>query len=174
MICERLLLKQQCVFLKTSFFTGHFKWRLLTVLQDISSGCFWRFYKTFQVAASDGFTGHFKWLFLTILGFQHTALLNKRLGQKCLSLNFEKLRTSSVRTPPIDCFFCLSVNMRNFSDNVFYRAPLRNYLFHLPSKHLLVLKTSSKSLQRNNFSSSKTSWRRLEMSTPTVNRTCSS
>ena len=114
------------------------------------------------MAASDGFTGHFKWLLLTILGFQHTALLNKRLGQKCLSLNFEKLRTSSVRTPPIDCFFCLSVNMRNFSDNVFYWAPLRNYLFHLPSKHLLVLKTSSKSLQRNNFSSSKTSWRRLE------------
>ena len=32
----------------------------------------------------------------------------------------------------------------------------------LPSKHLLVLKTSSTRLQRNNFTSSKTSWRRLE------------
>ena len=32
----------------------------------------------------------------------------------------------------------------------------------LPSKYLLVLKTSSTSLQRNNFTSSKTSWRRLE------------
>ena len=31
-----------------------------------------------------------------------------------------------------------------------------------PSKHLLVLKTSSTRLQRNNFTSSKTSWRRLE------------
>ena len=31
-----------------------------------------------------------------------------------------------------------------------------------PSKHLLVLSKSSKLLQRNNFSSSKTSWRRLE------------
>ena len=31
-----------------------------------------------------------------------------------------------------------------------------------PSKHLLVFKTSSIRLQRNNFSSSKTSWRRLE------------
>ena len=30
-----------------------------------------------------------------------------------------------------------------------------------PSKHLLVLKTSSTSLQYNNFTSSKTSWRRL-------------
>ena len=30
-----------------------------------------------------------------------------------------------------------------------------------PSKHLLVLKTSSTRLQRNNFTSSKTSWRRL-------------
>ena len=32
----------------------------------------------------------------------------------------------------------------------------------LPSKHLLVFKTSSTRLQRNNFTSSKTSWRRLE------------
>ena len=32
----------------------------------------------------------------------------------------------------------------------------------IPSKHLLVLKTSSARLQRNNFTSSKTSWRRLE------------
>ena len=30
-----------------------------------------------------------------------------------------------------------------------------------PSKHLLVMKTSSTRLQRNNFTSSKTSWRRL-------------
>ena len=30
-----------------------------------------------------------------------------------------------------------------------------------PSQHLLVLKTSSTRLQRNNFTSSKTSWRRL-------------
>ena len=32
----------------------------------------------------------------------------------------------------------------------------------LPSKYLLVLNTSSTSLQRNNFTSSKTPWRRLE------------
>ena len=31
-----------------------------------------------------------------------------------------------------------------------------------PSKHLLVFKTSSTRLQRNNFTSSKTSWRRLD------------
>ena len=36
-----------------------------------------------------------------------------------------------------------------------------NFLNELPSKHLLVLKTSSTRLQRDNFTSSKTSWRRL-------------
>ena len=35
-------------------------------------------------------------------------------------------------------------------------------LSKLPSEHLLVLKTSSTRLERNNFTSSKTSWRRLE------------
>ena len=35
-------------------------------------------------------------------------------------------------------------------------------IFMYPSKHLLVLKTSSTRLQRNNFTSSKTFWRRLE------------
>ena len=42
---------------------------------------------------------------------------------------------------------------------------LLSKLNYYPSKHLLVLKTSSKHLQSNNFSpfsSSKTSWRRLE------------
>ena len=34
--------------------------------------------------------------------------------------------------------------------------------YFIPSKHLLVFKTSSTCLQRNNFSSSKKSWRRLE------------
>ena len=33
---------------------------------------------------------------------------------------------------------------------------------NVPSKHVLVLKTSSTRLQRNNFSSSKTSWKRLQ------------
>ena len=35
-------------------------------------------------------------------------------------------------------------------------------LYNNPSKHLLVLRTSSTRLQRNNFTSSKASWRRLE------------
>ena len=37
-----------------------------------------------------------------------------------------------------------------------------NFLKYKPSKHLLVLKTSSTRLQRKNFTPSKTSWRRLE------------
>ena len=35
------------------------------------------------------------------------------------------------------------------------------WMIKCPSKHLLVLKTSSTRLQRNNFTSSKTSWRHL-------------
>ena len=36
------------------------------------------------------------------------------------------------------------------------------HAWNQPSKHLLVLRTSSTRLQRDNFTSSKTSWRRLE------------
>ena len=56
MIYERLLLKHQCAFSKTPFFTEHLQWLLLTVS-----------------------------------GFQPTALLKKRLGERCLSVNFEKI-----------------------------------------------------------------------------------
>ena len=41
-------------------------------------------------------------------------------------------------------------------------APLVALSRYYPSKHLLVLKTSSTRLQRNNFTSSKTFWRHLE------------
>ena len=43
-----------------------------------------------------------------------------------------------------------------------YSRPNESQKILYPSKHLLVLKTSSTGLQRNNFTSSKTSWRRLE------------
>ena len=54
-----------------------------------------------------------------------------------------------------------------FSLNLYFpqkRASLLSicHLLTKPSKHLLVLKTSSKRLQCNNFLSFKTSWRRLE------------
>ena len=65
-------------------------------------------------------TEHLQWLLLTVSGFQPTALLKKRLGQRCLSVNFAKfLRTSFVRTPPDDCVLCLSVNFEKF-----FRSPL--------------------------------------------------
>ena len=38
----------------------------------------------------------------------------------------------------------------------------RRFIWNPPSKHFLVLKTSSARLQRNNFTSSKTSWRHLK------------
>ena len=54
----------------------------------------------------------------------------------------------------------------NIGTKTFYfveTSNLRDYYFYSnPSKHLLVLKTFSKRLQRNNFSSFKTSWRRFE------------
>ena len=96
-IYERLVLKHQCAFLRTPFFTEHLQWLLLTV-------------SVFQPAAS----------------------LKKGLQQRHFSVNFAKfLRTSFYRTPPDDCFLCLPVILRSFSDHLFYRAPLGNCLFHV-------------------------------------------
>ena len=59
-------------------------------------------------------------LLLTVSGLQPAALLKKRLGQRCFSVSFAKfLSTSFVRTPPDDCFLCLSVNFEKF-----FRSPL--------------------------------------------------
>ena len=91
MIYEGLVLKHQCAFLKTHFFTEHLQWRLL----------------------------------LTVSVFQPAALLKRRLAERCLCVNFAKcLRTSFVRTPPDDCFLCLSVNFEKF-----FRSPLIEYLW---------------------------------------------
>ena len=48
-------------------------------------------------------------------------------------VNFAKfLRTSFDRAPPDACFLSLSLNFeRSFSEHLFYRAPLRNCLFHV-------------------------------------------
>ena len=78
------------------------------------------------------FTKHLQWLLLTVSGFQPAALLNKGLKQRRFSVRFAKfLRTSFYRTPPDDCFLCLPVILRSFSDHLFYRAPLGNCLFHV-------------------------------------------
>ena len=78
------------------------------------------FNRTFPVAASDSFR------------FPPAALLKKRLQQRRFSVRFAKfLRTSFYKTPPDDCFLCLPVILRSFSDHLFYRAPLGNCLFHV-------------------------------------------
>ena len=78
------------------------------------------------------FTEHLQWLLLTVSGFQPAALFKKGLQQRLFSVNFAKfLRTSFYRTPPDDCFLCLPVILRSFSDHLFYRAPLGNCLFHV-------------------------------------------
>ena len=77
-------------------------------------------------------TEHFQWLLLTVSGFQPAALLKKGLQQRRFSVRFAKfLRTSFYKTPPDDCFLCLPVILRSFSDHLFYRAPLGNCLFHV-------------------------------------------
>ena len=65
-------------------------------------------------------------------GFPACSFIEKETLVRMFIVNFAKsLRTSFVRTPPDDCFLCLSVNLKSFSDHLFYRAPLGNYLFHL-------------------------------------------
>ena len=66
------------------------------------------------------FIEHLQWLLLTVSGFQPGTLLKKRLRQRCFSVNFGKyLGTSFERTPPNDCFFCLSVNLKSFQNTSF-------------------------------------------------------
>ena len=78
------------------------------------------------------FTEHLQWLLLTVPVFQPTALLKKGLQQRCFSVRFAKfLRTSFYWTPPDDCFLCLPVILRSFSDHLFYRAPLGNCLIYV-------------------------------------------
>ena len=75
---------------------------------------------TFPVAASDSFR------------FPPAALFKKGLQQRRFSVRFAKvLRTSFYKTPPDDCFLCLPVILRSFSDHPFFRAPLGNSLFHV-------------------------------------------
>ena len=78
------------------------------------------------------FTEHLQWLLLTVSGFQPTALLKKRLGEKCLcefwKIFWEHLLSEHHRMTA-SCF-CLWT-LRSFSDHLFYRTPLGNCLFHL-------------------------------------------
>ena len=78
------------------------------------------FYKTSPVTTSDSFR------------FPAGTLSKKRHRQGCFSVNFAKfLRTSLDRTPLGECFLCLSVNFEKFSEHLFYRALLGNYLFNV-------------------------------------------
>ena len=78
------------------------------------------FNRTFPMAASDSFR------------FPPAALLRNGLQQRRFSVRFAKfLGTSFYRTPPDDCFLCLPVLLRRFSDRVFFTAPPGNSLFHV-------------------------------------------
>ena len=57
----------------------------------------------------------------------------KETPSKIFSMNFAHfLRTRFERKPPDDCFLCLPVNLRSFSEHLFYKAPLGNCLFQVP------------------------------------------
>ena len=76
------------------------------------------FNRTFPVAASDSFR------------FPPAAFFKKGLQQRRFSVRFTKfLRTSFYKTPPNDCFLCLPVIFRSFSDHPLFRAPLGNIYF---------------------------------------------
>ena len=76
------------------------------------------FYRTSPVVASDSFR------------FPACSLLKKGLQQRRFYVNFPKfLRPSFNRTSLDDCFWCLHVTLRTFSDHLFHRAPMRNCLF---------------------------------------------
>ena len=67
------------------------------------------FNRTFPVAASDSFR------------FPPAALLKKGLQQRRFSVRFAKFfRTSFYKTPLDDCFLCLPVILRSFSDHRFF------------------------------------------------------
>ena len=78
------------------------------------------------------FGEYLQWSLLTVKGFQPAALSKKTLQQGRFSVNLPKiLRTFFSRTSPDDCFLCFPVNLRSFSDHLFYRAPLGKCLFHV-------------------------------------------
>ena len=78
------------------------------------------FNRTSPVTASDSFR------------FPACSFIKKGLQQRRFSVRFAKfLRTSFYRTPPDDCFLCLPVILRSFSDHLFFRGPLGNSLFHV-------------------------------------------
>ena len=76
-------------------------------------------------------TEQFQWL-LDSFRFPTAALLKRGLQQRPFSVRFAKfLRTPFYKTLPDDCFLCLPVILRRFSDHPFFRAPLGNGLFHV-------------------------------------------
>ena len=84
------------------------------------------------------------------------------------SVNFEKLLGKIFcggylfnKVASVTAWRLFPVATRYCGDSGFL-LDLHRDIDQLPRKHLLVFKTSSTRLQGNNFSSSKTSWRRLE------------
>ena len=96
-IYEQLVLKHQCTFLRTTFFTEHLQWLL----------------RTFS-------------------SFQPAVLLEKGLQQKHFSVNFAKTFKNIFWQNTSKWLFRVFIcNLSGLSDDLFYRAPLGNCLFHV-------------------------------------------
>ena len=83
-------------------------------------------------------------------------------GKNCFSgkcetvfSTYQKFQAAKTVSPKKETFFLPTSSFRQGETN--FLSSRSKY----PGKHLLVLKTSSTRLQRNNFTSCKTSWRRL-------------
>ena len=73
-----------------------------------------------------------QWLLLTVSGFQPVSLLKERLSQIRFSVNFEKLLTAYFdKTPRDDCSCIYLWVLKSFSQQLVYRAPMGNCLFHV-------------------------------------------
>ena len=99
------------------------------------------FYRKSSVVASHSFR------------FPAFSFINKGLQQKRFSVNFAKLlNTSFYGTPLDDCFLCLPVILRSFSDHLFYRAPLGNCLL-VPPHFMYKFRISTKRYNKRYFTS---------------------
>ena len=77
------------------------------------------------------FTEHLQWLFLIVSGLQSATLLKKRFPQRSFSVNFAKHLFKHLLTEHLQMTAVYLWILRSLSEHLFYRATLRNCLFHV-------------------------------------------
>ena len=74
-------------------------------------------------------TEHLQWLLLAVSGFQLATLLKRRLWQRCFSVNFAQHLLKGYLPGTVSCVYLWI--LRNFSEQLFNRAPPGSFLFHV-------------------------------------------